>query len=439
MVLKDVEDRVLSALKEGNGAAIKDLIEHQIDGFFAVLRRVHPILRMPNGPVFVTLFHDVQEVLSRPEVFTVRGYARSMDPSVGPFMLARDGTTINERDKGIMRAMLRREDLPRVRAIVARLAAAAVREGTKDGRLEVVTGLSRKVPVQLVGEYFGFPGPDLATMIRWSRATCNDMFHNYTGDAAIHAADVQACTEMKAYLTGLVAQRRAQLESDSGGDDVLTRLLKSRFPAAIEFDDERLIANTMGLLIGGVETPSAAIAKIIDQFLDRPDALAELEKAVAADDDPTIFQACWEALRFNPVNPFVARVCVSSYEIASGTPHATRVEPGTVVFPATRSAMHDERQLGDPDKFRLDRPPHHYMHMGYGLHTCLGDHVAGVMIPEVIKQLVRAWAIERADGPDGRIDFQGGPFPERFTVTLRARRAAETPRKAVHKGVGPNV
>ena len=420
-MLNNVEDRVLSALKEGNGKVIKDLIEHETDGFFATLRRVRPILHIPNGPVFVTLFHDVQEVLSRPEVFTVRGYARSMDPSVGPFMLARDGTTINERDKGIMRAMLRREDLPRVRETVGRLAAAAVREGTVDGRLEVVGALSRMVPVQLTGEYFGFPGPDVATMMRWSRATQNDMFHNYTDDKTIRGDNIQACTEMKAYVTGLVAQRRAELDRGEGGDDVLTRLLKSRFPAEIEFDDERVIANTIGLLVGGVETTSQAIAQIIDQFLDRPDAFAELEKAVDADDDTTIFQACWEALRFNPINPFVPRVCVSGYQIASGTPHATRVEPGTVVFPATHSAMHDEREIDSPEEFRLDRPRHHYMHMGYGLHTCLGDHVAAVEIPEVVKQLVRAGQIGRGDGPDGRIDFQGGPFPERFTVTLRAR------------------
>jgi hypothetical protein len=126
--LAEIEAEVVAALKAGAGDVLKDQLEHHTDSFFATLRKVRPILHIPNGPVFVTLFQDVQEVLSRPEVFNVT-YAPKMDPSVGPFMLARDGGTINERDKGIMRAMLRREDLPRVRETVAGLAAAAVRGG----------------------------------------------------------------------------------------------------------------------------------------------------------------------------------------------------------------------------------------------------------------------------------------------------------------------
>jgi cytochrome P450 len=126
--LAEIEAEVVAALKTGAADVLKDQLEHHPDSFFATLRKVRPILHVPNGPVFVTLFQDVQEVLSRPEVFNVT-YAPKMDPSVGPFMLARDGGTINERDKGIMRAMLRREDLPRVRETVAGLAAAAVRAG----------------------------------------------------------------------------------------------------------------------------------------------------------------------------------------------------------------------------------------------------------------------------------------------------------------------
>ena len=105
-------------------------------------------------------------------------------------------------------------------------------------------GISRMVPVRLSGEYFGFPGPDVETMMRWSRATQNDMFHNYTDDPAIRRDNIQAGTEMKAYVTRLVAQRRAELDRGQGGDDVLARLLKSRFPAEVEFDDERVIDTT---------------------------------------------------------------------------------------------------------------------------------------------------------------------------------------------------
>jgi len=418
LAFKDFEEKILAALKQESGTVLKNLLEKHPDAFFATLRRVRPILQVRGGPVFVTLFDDVQEVLSRPEVFTVKGYATKMDPSVGPYMLARDGTTLNDRDKGIMRAMLRREDLPQVRQSVARLAAAAVRGSARDGRLEVVSDLARKVPIQLTGEYFGFPGPDLATMMRWSRATQHDMFHNLENDAAVHAANVQAGAEMRTYLSKLLEQRRAELARDDSADDTLARLLKSHFPDSIGFDDERVLANMMGLLVGGVETTSQAIVQILDQLLDRPEQLAALRAAAQSGDDNAVYDLCWEALRFNPINPFVVRVCVVDYVLASGTARATSIAPGTTVLASTRSAMRDEHELDDPEQFRPGRPDYHYMHMGYGLHTCLGDHVSTVQIPEVVKQLVLAANVSRVQGEEGRIDFQGGPFPERFVVAV---------------------
>ena len=56
---------------------------------FAELRESRPILDLPAMAV-VTRWADVVDLLSRSETFRVT-YAPHMDPSVGPFMLARDG------------------------------------------------------------------------------------------------------------------------------------------------------------------------------------------------------------------------------------------------------------------------------------------------------------------------------------------------------------
>lgn len=78
--------------------------------FFKELRENRPIFETPAF-TFVTLFKDVQEVLSREEVFSVRLYAPKMDPVVGgSFMLARDNTEVNWREKSIMQTMLQREE-----------------------------------------------------------------------------------------------------------------------------------------------------------------------------------------------------------------------------------------------------------------------------------------------------------------------------------------
>lgn len=334
------------------------------DTMFAELRAHRPIFVMPAATL-VTRFVDVQEILTRPKVFSVRLYQPKMDPSVGPFMLARDGTTINRRDKSIMTAMLRLEDLPAVRKLVSDLADAAIQ--ASKGTIEVVSQLSRLVPVQLTGKYFGFPGPDVPTMMRWSRATQYDMFHNTPqNDPKIHADNVQAGTEAKAYLAQLVRQRRAELKADPSLDDTLSRLLKTVLPEVIGFDEERVIANTIGLLVGGVETTSAAIVQALDELLERPAQFEAARGAAAAGNDDLLAQYVWEALRFHPINPFVVRFCEQDYMLADDTDRKSLVKTGTVVLASARSGMMDDGEIDTPEEFRLGRPDYQNMHFGYG-------------------------------------------------------------------------
>jgi cytochrome P450 len=415
----------------------KAIFKHWIDTkplqLFAELRQQQPIFFLlgKQGPVIVTRFRDVQEVLSRPTVFTVQSYQPKMDPVVGDYMLAQDDTPLNERDKAIMRAMLCRDDLPRVRQQCGNLADEAIDTGLRHGSLEVVSQLSRKVIAQMVEQYFGFPGSDPEALLRWSRATQHDMFHNFENDPKIHAASCQAGTEMRKYLKNqLIPQRREELKENPHRNDVLSRLLmlsrllKTVLPNKSGFNEERIIANTMGLLVGAVETSSAAIVQALDMLLSRPEQLQGAQQAAQADDDKQLSQYVWEALRFSPQAPFLARVCVNDYTIAAGSQRATKIPAGRVVFASTASAMHDDWELEQPDVFRLDRPAFHTMHLGYGHHRCLGDHLSLIQVPEILKRLLRRPGLRRACGSRGSIDRKGGPFPENFYINLNPARPA---------------
>jgi cytochrome P450 len=195
-------------------------------------------------------------------------------------------------------------------------------------------------------------------------------------------------------------------------DDILSRLLKSTFPDAIGFDDDRIATNIMSTLVGGGETTSQAIVQILDQLFQRPTDLAEATCAAKADDDALLYSYCWEALRFNPVNPFVIRRYSKDYRIASGTLRAVTIRAGKIVLVSTRSAMRGGRELPAAGSFAIDRPPHHYMHLGYGMHTCLGDHVSRVQVPEIVKRLLKLPGVR----PTGPIDFKGGAFPESYVL-----------------------
>lgn len=390
------------------------MIQNKPDTLFAIIRNTRPNLALgKSGPAFITRFNDVQEALSRPDIFNVT-YAPMMDPSVGPYMLGRDCTEINQRDKGIMRAYMRQEDLPDVREKVRQLVNDAVESQLYDNKqIEVVSTISRMVPVKLTGEYFGFPGPDTASMFRWSRATQYDMFHNLDNDPQVHEDNIRAGQEMRAYLEQLLPRRRAQIRAGEPLDDIFSRLLKSEFAESIGFGDERIITNMMGTLVGGIETSSQAIVQILDQLFKRPGILREAITVANSNDDHLMYRYCWEALRFNPINPFVVRRCASDYRIACGTLRAATIKAGSTVLVSTRSAMRDGRQLGAASSFVTDRPEYHYMHLGYGMHTCLGDQVSRVQVPEIVKRILQIPGVR----PVGEIDFEGGPFPEKYLIT----------------------
>ncbi len=387
--------------------------------FFKELRENRPIFETPKF-TFVTLFKDVQEVLSREEVFSVRLYAPKMDPVVGgSFMLARDNTEVNWREKSIMQTMLQREELPAVREMCGKIADESLDKWASSGKIEVVSQLGRYVPVRICGDYFGFPGPDMESMYRWSRATQSDMFKNLQNDTQVHEESVKAGEEMRAYLSQLLKQKKEKIAQECDRtrlEDTFTRLIITQFPKDIPFDEQRIITNMAGLLVGSVETASQAIVQALEQILLNPTTFQPALEAAKANDNESFDKYVWEALRFNPINPLVFRYCEQDYTLASGTSRAKQIKANTIVFACTASAMFDASELTEPETFSLERPKYHYMHFGYGHHTCLGKYIGMVEIPEVIKRILLRPNIRLIPGESGKIDFQGSPFPERFVI-----------------------
>lgn len=403
-------------------------------GLFKELRENRPIFITPKF-VLVSLFPDVQEVLSRQEVFSVRAFAPKMDPVIGPCMLARDNTEVNYREKSIMKTMLQLEDLPIVRKKAGEIAQASLDKSASTGKIEVVKELGKYVPVKICGDYFGFPGPNLETMYRWAKATQDDMFRNLTNDPKIHEASVQAGQEMRDYLAELLKHKKAQKKisvsmttpifskevsygksTSSAPKDIFTRLATTEFASDIHFDDNKILTNVSMLLIGSVETTSQAITQALEQILKRPDILDKALLAAKANDDQTFDKYVWEALRFNPFSPFLVRFCESDYTLAPGTPRATRIPAKSLVLASLGSAMFDSAVVTNPDDFSVERPKYNYMHFGYGHHTCLGKYVSGVVIPEVIKQILLRPGVRLIPGDEGKIDYQGTLIPGRFVI-----------------------
>ena len=390
---------------------------------FRPVQRFRPTLTV-GGRVIVTRHRDVCEVLERDEDFTIAEVnAARMDRINGPFILGMDRSEQYLGEKAILQQAVLPGDLDRVRQLVRAEAAALVDGARPAGRIDLVQQLARPVAVRLVARFFGVPGPDEATMLRWMRAIFHETFLNVGGDPEVHRAGERAGEEFHAYADDLIAGRRRELAAAGPGaappDDFLGRLV-----AASGLSDESIRRNVGGVVVGAVETTNKAVAHVVDQLLRRPEVLDRARAAAVAGDMDAMTAYALEALRFNPLNPVLARHVSRPAVVAAGTSRARKLAAGGSVYAAVLPAMFDPEVFPDPEAFRIDRPASAYLHFGHGMHTCFGERINLIQIPEVVAAVLRLPHLRRAPGPEGRIAYDG-PFPDRFVVEFdRAGRAA---------------
>lgn len=381
---------------------------------FKILRKHAPVL-LVGKRLILTRHDDVIEVLSRDTDFTIREVNEERINAIdGPFILGMDRSEEYDREAAALRAVVRRDDLERIRSFVRQNAETLTRVAIMQGRIDVVSGLARVVPVRLVESYFGIPAPDEPTMMRWMRDVFHDIFANPGADPLVHRDALQTVSELRQHMDSVIALRKSKLGEPDQPDDVLGRLLALQDEAHPWLDNRAVRRNIGGMIAGAVDTTNKFVTLAIDELLRRPEALEGARRAALARDMDLMRRYAYEAVRFNPHHPVQARFCRSETEIAAGTKRARRVPPDTSVYIATLSAMFDPEKFNEPEEFRVDREVD-YLHFGHGMHRCFGSAINGVQIPELLAALLRLPNLRRASGSAGHIVYDG-PFPDQLIL-----------------------
>jgi len=379
---------------------------------FAFMRRHDPIVSLPGGVTVVALNEDVKEVLGDPRRFTVHLYGPKMEAITGPFILGVDDTPLYRHDHAAMDRAVRREDLPALAEQMYGFAQELVAARRDAGEIDVVSQLADPAIDRQIASYFGTPGPDTETHLRWARIVFQELFINVGDLPTVKDRALAAAAEWRPHLDGLIEERSRAIETRADvPDDVLTRLLRFQHEGEPNLHDVAIRHNILGNITGWIPTISNAFARIVAELLEREGELEAAQEAARAGDRELVAAYCLEASRFNPQNFALLRYVPADTVIAAGTERETRVKAGSTVFAATLSAMHDERAIDDPDEFRTDRPWSDYMLFGHGLHTCYGQHIVRATLPAMAQALFEAPRLERA----GKLQFDG-PFPSQMRV-----------------------
>src|ERR1051326_8149196 len=151
----------------------------------------------------IARYDDVIEALNMPKIFTARLYWDKMDNGV--YLMAHDDDALHYREKSLMQGFLNRDDIPRVRAMVADIAKGLL--DAAGGGIEAINGFTRLVPATLTRDYFGLRGTDLKNLMNWSYWNQVDNFYNQPFDIVsdaerqqISANHKQANDELARYI-----------------------------------------------------------------------------------------------------------------------------------------------------------------------------------------------------------------------------------------------
>ncbi len=410
--------------KHASGRTIKDRLVNLLirpcilRPVLAFLRKHFPILVLGKRAI-LTRFDDVVEVLKRDSDFTISQVnAPKIDQIDGPFILGMDQSPQYDQELGVLHLAVKREDLEGVREFVAQAAGNLIEAARPRRRIDVVEGLARVVAVRVVAAYFGIPGPDDPTMMRWMRDVFHYLFADLTNDPNVERDALQSSAELRRHMDDQIALRKAALAAPNQNDDVLGRLLALQGPKFPWLDDHAVRRNLAGVIVGAVDTTSKFVTLAIDELLRRPQAMAEARAAAVKGDIETVRRYAWEAVRFNPHHPLQVRFCAKETRVAGGQSRSKSIPAGSFAYVATLSAMFDPDVFKNPDQFDAGRTSE-YLHFGYGVHACFGRYINAVQIPELVAALLRLPHLRRAPGIAGHILYDG-PFPNRLVLEFDA-------------------
>ncbi len=393
---------------------IKNWALNNLPFIFSIIRNTIPILKLKKL-VVVSRYIDVQEVLSRPNIFGVTYTEKMRIITDGSnFFLGMNNSAKYTRDVSNMRLVVRRTDVDNIIVPMVEDFANSIVTNS-NGQMDIVQELTRIVPVLFTGLYMGIPGPSHDELIDWTSTMFQYLFYPDNSTEFDDKA-VQSAKKTRDYLDKLIQDRKLNNEKH---DDILGRCLELQTSNTPGMTDIDIRNNLLGIIIGAIPTTSKAAALVIDYLLDHPERLAIAQSSAKNDDNETIRKIVLESLRFNSFGAGIFRTTLEPYTIAKGSFRSKKIPKGSTVIALTQSAMLDGRKITNPKSFNLNRADYQYMHFGYGLHTCFGEHINMVQIPIIVKSLLKCNNLARAAGEQGKMKSIG-QFPAHLHVQFDA-------------------
>jgi cytochrome P450 len=357
------------------------------DRFHAQLAGIRQHGWLATSPLaYIVLDHDAGEFFlrSRKTAFPGRQIAGFFGVTSGPLAEHIDANILNlsgehhRRLRALVGPALTPRAADRWRPVM-RTCLEQLWERVAARRCDFVAAVAQPYPSLVIAAVLGAPAEDAWRLQAWS-AWVQRQFDIRALE--LNTADIErSVTEVQAYVTGLLEARQA-----APGDDLISALLAAR-DQGDKLSAAECVQLVVNLLAGGIDTTTGQLAHAIRIFAGHPGQWERLAR------DPGLTpRAVDEVLRFEPVTPFTARICLEQVEFRD------------VIFPAGTivavCAERANREAQDGERFDITAErPGRALTFGAGAHYCLGANLARAELEEALAFLAPRAPGLALDGP----------------------------------------
>lgn len=400
-----------------------------VDAAFAQIRSQHPLDKaVLEGiePFWVVSRHaDIKEIERQPEIFhngdkstfmtTIEGTERTKMLTGGDPNLIRSLVSLDGQEHKALRGVVFPHVTPRAIKPLEDAIRGIAREFVDhmlsfDGEVDFAQDVAFLYPLRVIMTVLGVPQEDEPFMLKLTQ----ELFNNADPElnrarAELSPEDMlkslwETTMELETYFKGVTERYRAAPST------AINSLIANAKVDGEYLNHRQLMGYYIIAATAGHDTTSNTTAGAMWALAERPQLLKAMQ------DDPNRINAfVEESIRWEvPVKHFM-RSAVSDCEIGGQA-----IKAGDWLMLSYQSANRDEAVWADPFAFRIDRESNPQIAFGYGVHVCLGQHLARMEMRILWEELLGRLKSVELNGPGERTisNFVCGPkhVPIRFTV-----------------------
>ena len=400
-----------------------------VDAAFTTIRAQHPLDKVELAefePFWVVSRHaDIKEVERQPDIFrngekstflsNNEGNGRVKMLTGGEPNLIRSLVSVDGKEHKDLRGIVFPHITPRAVRPMEDTVRAIAREFvdhmlTFEGECDFAKDVAFLYPLRVIMTVLGVPREDEAFMLKLTQ----ELFNNADPElnrarAELSPEDMlkslwETTMELEAYFAAVTKKFR-----DNPTSQINSLIANARIDGEY-LNHRQLMGYYIIAATAGHDTTSNTAAGAMWALAERPGLLKALH------DDPEQINAfVEESIRWEvPVKHFM-RSAVADCEI-----EGRQIKAGDWLMLSYHSANRDESIWADPFEFRIDREQNPQIAFGYGVHVCLGQHLARMEMRILWEELLKRLKSVEMNGQGERTisNFVCGPkhVPIRFAV-----------------------